>query len=431
MLTDTKLKSLKGNDKPFKVSDRDGLYASVSPGGTVAFRYDYRLNGRRETLTIGRYDDTRGKELPRQIDDLDYGLGLSLAEARLLLTKARRSVEAGESPARAKAQNRTKVAEALTFGKWAERYFETVELADSTRAMRRSIYDRDVDAAFGKLKLEEVTSASLMALCEKVKARNAPATAVHVREIVLQVFRFVQARGIAVDNPAEAIRPSAIATFKARDRALSPAEIATFLKALDAVPTLPTLRLAVRFMLLTMVRKSEFIDATWSEIDFEAAVWTIPAQRMKARRPHVVYLSRQALDILVTLRSCFGASDYLHPGRYESDLPISDATLNRVLDATVKRIRDDGTEFEGFTVHDLRRTASTLLHESGFVSDWIEKCLAHEQRGVRAVYNKAEHAGPRRVMLQAWADMIDAYCRGADSKAIVRTARVAAVEASA
>ena len=134
---------------------------------------------------------------------------------------------------------------------------------------------------------------------------------------------------------------------------------------------------------------------------------------MKPGRPHNVYLSQQALDILVAFKTCFSASSYLHPGRYETELPISSATLNRVIDATVKVIQKRGEDFAPLTVHDLRRTASTLLHEAGFNSDWIEKCLAHEQRGVRAVYNKAEYAEQRREMLQSWADMVDGWIAGA------------------
>ena len=226
---------------------------------------------------------------------------------------------------------------------------------------------------------------------------------------MLQVFRFIQARGLKIENPAKAIRPSAITTFKARDRALSPSEIHIFFNALEQTATMSTLRLVIKFMLLTLVRKSEFIEAIWDEVNFETAIWTIPKERMKAGRPHNVYLSQQALDILVALKTCFGASSYLHPGRYETTLPISAATLNRVIDVTVKLIRDRGEDFEPFTVHDLRRTASTLLHEAGFDSDWIEKCLAHEQRGVRAIYNKAEYAEQRRTMLQRWADMLDGW----------------------
>jgi integrase len=268
---------------------------------------------------------------------------------------------------------------------------------------------------FGRLKLEEITPVRLMARCEKIKERGAAAPAVHAREIVLQVFRFIQARGLKIDNPAASIRPSAIATFKARDRALTPAEIHIFFNALEHTATMSTLRLAVKFMLLTLVRKTEFIEAKWDEVNFETAIWTIPKDRMKAGRPHNVYLSQQALDILVAFKTCFSASSYLHPGRYETELPISSATLNRVIDATVKVVHDRGEDFEPFTVHDLRRTASTLLHEAGFNSDWIEKCLAHEQRGVRAIYNKAEYAEQRRAMLQAWADMLDAWIKNSAS----------------
>lgn len=409
MLTDMQLRALKPTGKIYKVADQQGLYVAVTRTGVVSFRFDYRINGRRETLVIGQYDSSLGARKPRDAEELDYGMSLTLAEARLLLTRAHRSVEQGESPSRAKVEKRVEAAEALTFGRWAEKYFAEAALAESTRAMRKSVYDRNLAVEFGRLKLEEITPVRLMARCEKIKERGAAAPAVHAREIVLQVFRFIQARGLQIQNPAEAIRPSAIATFKARDRALSPSEIHIFFNALEQTATMSTLRLAVKFMLLTLVRKSEFIKAVWDEVNFETAIWTIPKERMKAGRPHNVYLSQQALDILVAFKTCFGASSYLHPGRYETTLPISAATLNRVIDVTVKLIRDQGEEFEPFTVHDLRRTASTLLHEVGFDSDWIEKCLAHEQRGVRAIYNKAEYAEQRRTMLQAWADMLDGW----------------------
>ena len=413
MLTVMKLKALKPTGKIYKVADQQGLYVAVTRTGVVSFRFDYRVNGRRETLVIGKYDSTIGAKKSRELDELDYGMSLSLAEARLLLTRAHRLVEQGESPSRSKVEKRTEAADALTFGSWAEKYFAEADLAESTRAMRKSVYDRNLADEFGRLKLEEISPVRLMARCEKIKERGAAAPAVHAREIVLQVFRFIQARGLKIDNPAESIRPSAIATFKARDRALTPAEIHTFFSALEQTATMSTLRLAVKFMLLTLVRKSEFIEAKWDEINFETAIWTIPKERMKAGRPHNVYLSQQALDILVAFKTCFSASSYLHPGRYETELPISSATLNRVIDATVKVIQKRGEDFAPLTVHDLRRTASTLLHEAGFNSDWIEKCLAHEQRGVRAVYNKAEYADQRREMLQSWADMVDGWIAGA------------------
>ncbi|MGF6482266.1 tyrosine-type recombinase/integrase [Paraburkholderia sp. JPY419] len=411
MLTDLQLRALKPAEKIYKVTDQRGLYAAVMPSGAVSFRYDYRVNGRRETLVIGRYDPSLSARKVRKPGELEFGMAVSLPEARLLRDHAYGSVQHGQSPSRAKVERRVEAAEALTFGKWAGKYFAEIALADSTRAMRKSVYDRNLASEFGRLKLEEITPARLMARCEKIKERGAAAQAVHAREIVLQVFRFIEARGIKVDNPAVPIRPSAIATFKARDRALSPEEIHIFFNALDQTATTPTLRLAIKFMLLTLVRKSEFIDATWDEVDFKTATWTIPKERMKARRPHHVYLSEQALDILVAFKTCFGSSLYLHPGRYETASPISAATLNRVIDSTVKLICARGEVFEPLTVHDLRRTASTHLHEAGFNSDWIEKCLAHEQRGVRAIYNKAEYAEQRRVMLQAWADMLDRWIK--------------------
>jgi len=420
MLTDMQLRALKPTGKIYKVADQQGLYVAVTRTGVVSFRFDYRVNGRRETLVIGKYDPTVGAKKPRELNELDYGMSLSLAEARLLMTRAHRSIEQGESPSRSKVEKRTEAADALTFGSWAEKYFAEADLAESTKAMRKSVYDRNLADEFGRLKLEEITSVRLMARCEKIKERGAAAPAVHAREIVLQVFRFIQARGLKIDNPAESIRPSAIATFKARDRALTPAEIHTFFKALEQTATMSTLRLAVKFMLLTLVRKTEFIEAKWDEVNFETAIWTIPKERMKAGRPHNVYLSQQALDILVAFKTCFSASSYLHPGRYETELPISSATLNRVIDATVKVVHDRGEDFDPFTVHDLRRTASTLLHEAGFNSDWIEKCLAHEQRGVRAIYNKAEYAEQRRTMLQAWADMLDAWIKNSASVVPIR-----------
>ncbi len=409
MLTDKQLRTLKAADKVYKVADQQGLYVTVLRTGNISFRYDYRLNGRRETLVIGQYDPGLAAKNPREVSTLEYGMSLSLAEARQLLANARRAIEQGESPSRTKVEKRIEANEGMTFGSWAEKYFAEAKLAESTRAMRKAIYDRNLATEFGRLKLEEITPSRLLARCEKIKERGAPAPAVQSRDIVLQIFRFIQARGLKIENPAEAIRPSAIATFEVRDRALSPEEIHKFFHALEAVSSAATLRLAVKFILLTMVRKSEFTQAKWDEINFETGVWTIPKERMKAGRPHNVYLSQQAVDILVAFKTCYGASPYLHPGRYESDFPMSNGTLNRLVVAGTEVIIGRGEEFEPFTVHDLRRTASTSLHEAGYNTDWIEKCLAHEQRGVRAVYNKAEYGEQRRAMLQAWADMVDSW----------------------
>ncbi|BEU97176.1 hypothetical protein ACDW_28810 [Acidovorax sp. DW039] len=370
MLTDTGLRKLRPLEKSFKVADRDGMYVTVSVTGTKSFRYDYRLNGRRETLTIGKYDDTAGAKHPREPEALEFGMTVSLAEARTLLSVARRLVERGESPSRSKAERRQDAADALTFGRWAERYFEDksdpkngARLADSTLAMRRSVYKRYLEGPFGKLKLDEIKPAMLMKHCESVKDKGAAAPAVQVREIVLLVYRFAASKdkSVVVVNPADGIRPSDIATFKARDRALSPIEIRQFLAALETTATAPTLRLALRFVMLTMVRKGEFVNATWDEVDFDNATWTIPKERMKTGKPHVVYLSNQALDILVTFKTCFSASRFLHPGRYDMDTPISNATLNRVVEVGIAAVRSRGDEFASFNLQELSRNYSMVM----------------------------------------------------------------------
>jgi integrase len=392
-----------------KRSDRDGMYATMTDAGTISFRFDYAVKGRRETLTIGRYDATLGARSLRSEGALEFGMALSLAEARLLLARARRDVEQGVSPSRAKVERRSGAADELNFGQWGEKYFAEVMLAASTKTMRRAVYENNLATEFGRLKLEEITPMRLLSRCEAIKARGAPSIAIQAREIVSQVYRFAQARGLKVENPAEAIRPRAIATRKPRERALVTDEIGIFFRALERAPTAPTLRMALRFVFLTLVRKSEFVNATWSEVDRDVAAWTIGKERMKAGRPHIIYLSRQARAILKTLRECYPSSAYLHPSRYSQELPISRATLNKVINTTLATIRAEGGKFDDFSVHDLRRTASTLLHEAGFNSDHIEKCLAHEQGGVRAVYNRAEYADQRRSMLQAWADMVDGW----------------------
>ena len=136
---------------------------------------------------------------------------------------------------------------------------------------------------------------------------------------------------------------------------------------------------------------------------------------MKGRNPHVVYLSRQAVDIFVALHTCAAGSKFVLPSRYDADRYMSKATLNRVTQIVSERAKAAGLplELEPFTVHDLRRTGSTLLNEVGFNGDWIEKCLAHEDgRSSRLIYDKAEYAEQRRHMLQEWADMVDAWIDG-------------------
>ena len=397
MLTDVALKALKPREKIYKVADRDGMYVRVTPRGAISFLLDYRLNGRRETVHLGKYGHD----------------GISLARAREKCLDARRAIREGRSPAIEKQRDKRRIKEAKSFGQFGEKWLTAAPMADSTRAMRRTIYERELLPVWRNRLLTKITPDDLRAHCGKIVDRSAPATAIHVRDIVKQIYGFAILHGEKVGNPADEVGPASIATFVPRDRSLSPSEIRVMLKQLEHIATLPTIRLGMKLYLLTMVRKSELQDAVWDEVDFENSVWTIPKERMKRSKAHNVYLSRQTLDIMIALKTCAGNSRYLLPSRYDADAPMSRATFNRVTYAVVERAKAEGLPLEPFTVHDLRRTGSTLLNELGFNSDWIEKCLAHEDgRSSRGVYNKAEYEVQRRHMMQEWSDILDAWVVG-------------------
>jgi integrase len=443
MLTDTRLKTLKPKEKAYKVADALGLYVVVAPTGSKSFRFDYRLDGKRETLTIGRYQEGTPSCSQDALLSMEFGRVVSLSDARALHDRARRMLQAGVSPSKAKAERRLQRDEADTFGGWAGRYLAFKAdpksgdemLADSTLELRKSIYRRVLEPKLAKLKLTEIRPPMLAELFRQTKEKQGPGPAVHAREFVLLVYRFAIGQGVDVTNPVDSIQRKTIATFKPRERNLTRHEIKTFFEALQETATAPTLRLAVKFMLLTGVRKGEFIDATWKELDWDRFTWTIPADRMKAGKPHTVFLSDQAMNILTNLKTCFPSSRFFHPSRYDSDLPISNATLNRTIDAAVALIngqRGAGQdEFLAFSVHDLRRTFSTRLNEALFPENLIEACLAHSKKDqVAAAYNHAKLPGPRRALMQGWADMVDAWCKGESAKDVVAITKVKIDEAA-
>ena len=187
MLTDTALRNLKPSAAPYKLADRDGMYVTVSTAGTIAFRYDYRLNGRRETLTIGRYGPA----------------GISLAMAREKLLDAKRAIGNGKSPAMEMQREKRRLTEAKTFGEFTVKWLAGAKMAETTRSMRKSVIDRDITPIFKNRLLGEISADDLRTLCQKVKARGAPATAVHVRDIVKQIYVFAILHGEKVANPAD------------------------------------------------------------------------------------------------------------------------------------------------------------------------------------------------------------------------------------
>ncbi|HHE3661935.1 TPA: tyrosine-type recombinase/integrase [Pasteurella multocida] len=396
MLTDSKIKTLKPKDKLYKVPDRDGLYVAVSRTGTIMFRYDYRINGRRETLSIGKY----GAD------------GLTLSKAREKLLEARKQVSEGISPASEKRKLKNAIQNAERFEDFAIRYITETDFAESTRDLRKATYRREIAPYFAKKLMTEISTEEIRNHCQIIKERGAPSTAIFVRDLFNAVYKYAISKGHIFQNPAERISNSSIATFRPRERSLTPKEIHLFFTELNQTERYFTLRKGVLFILYTMVRKSEFVNAKWEEFDFKRNIWTIPSERMKARRAHNVYLSRQAIEILTAFKLYCENSDFIIPSRTSRLKPVALSSLNRVINETVDLMNKKGIEIDPFTIHDLRRTASTLLNEKGFNTDWIEKALAHEQQGVRAVYNKAEYAEQRRDMMQKWADMVDTWIRG-------------------
>jgi integrase len=269
----------------------------------------------------------------------------------------------------------------------------------NTRNIRRAL-DKDIIPVIGSKRLTNVSVEDVQGIVSRIKARGSDHMALATRNILRRMFAYAIAETPLTTNPAAALEARYIATAKSRDVALEPEEIGTLLRAIYASSMRRANKLALHLLVICMVRKSELIEARWAEIDFEKKEWTIPASRMKQGRPHVVYPSEQALEILGELNTLASGSEYVLPSRQSLQKPISRSTLNVAIRTLDLEIRD-------FVIHDFRRTASTHLHEAGFNSDWIEKALAHEQGGVRGVYNKAEYASQRKELLQWWANFVD------------------------
>ena len=270
----------------------------------------------------------------------------------------------------------------------------------ATPETSRRVLEKDVIPVIGRKAIFEVSVEDILVITDRVKKRGADQLAVQTRNILKRMFAYAIARQKATTNPAAAIEAKYIATARSRDVALTPHEVGKLLRAIYSSSVKRCHKLALHLLILCMARKSELILASWSELDFDSAIWQIPGKRMKKDKAHVVPLPRQALAMFEELKRLSNGSDWVLPSRSSLKNPISHSTLNAVIRSLEINVQD-------FVIHDFRRTASTLLHEQGFNSDWIEKALAHEQGGVRGVYNRAQYLEQRREMLQWWADFVD------------------------
>ena len=358
----------------------------VKPAGRKIWVMRYRVEGKAKKTTLGEYP---------------Y---YSLADARQWREECRLKVAKGVSPAEEKKEAKAKAKQeaANTVEVFADFWMkEHVEKTNREPRNIRRVLNKDVIPAIGSMKLQDVEPAHIHAITDAIKRRGSDSSALLTRNVLKRLYAYAISRGLVSFNPAAAIEARFIAQARSRDVALSPEEVGKLLRGIYTSSMTRSNKLALHLLILTMVRKSELLEATWDEVDFNKAEWSVPAERMKKDKPHIVYLSQQALAMFEELKNLAGNSEWVLPSRNSWKKHISKTTLNSAIRTLDLDIRD-------FVIHDFRRTASTHLHEMGFNSDWIEKSLAHEQKGVRGVYNRAQYAEQRKDMLQKWSDFVDA-----------------------
>jgi integrase len=398
------------------------------PTGKKRWGLKYRtLNGKQETIRLGDYpaysladartwrDDCkmlaarglspmalrRGDPVPE--DATAVVKEMAQAFIRAWCIKSLEKAKAKEAEGKA----------ADTFEVFARRWYsEIVEPANSNPRNVKRVLDKDVIPAIGSKQIADVTVTDVLAITDKIKNRGADQMALVTRNVLKRLFAYAIAREKTNFNPAAAIEAKFIAQARSRDVALTPDEVGRLLRAIYQSSIKRAHKLAIHLLILCMVRKGELIGAKWEEIDLEKGEWAIPGERMKKDKPHLVSLSRQAVAMFEELKTLASGSEWVFPSRGDLNQPIAHSTLNQAVRSLEIDVRD-------FVIHDFRRTASTHLHEAGFNSDWIEKCLAHETKGIRGVYNRAQYADQRREMLQWWADFVDSQIEDGKGKVII------------
>jgi len=402
MLTNAKVRSAKGRERPYKLADGGGLTLLVNPDGSRWWRLRYRYGGREKMLSLGVYPD------------------VSLALAREKRGEARTLLARGVDPS--SERKAKKVADADTFKAIAEEWLDSgcpgkrtkSRLKVGTIKQLRHRLKTYVYPYHGSSPIKEITTTAFHTTLKRLVAKDLFETAARVRAISSRVFRYAIATGRAEADPAAALI-DALPRAETRHFAAitDPGEIGKLLRAIDGYDGQPATRAALRLAPYVFVRPSELRLAEWTEIDLDASEWRIPAERTKMSREHFVPLSRQAVEILYELMPHTGHRRFVFPGiRDPKGRPLSENTLN----AALRRL--DYTN-DQMVAHGFRTMASTRLNELGFDPDLIEVQLAHMDKDrVRAIYNRAEYIEKRRAMMQSWADYLDSLKAGASVTAI-------------
>lgn len=426
-LSDSKLRTLKPRKKAFSEADGGGLSIEVLPSGKKRWGLRYRLADKQETARLGEYPAYSLAEARRWRDDCKALAGRGMSPMALrrgdpipddaaaaVKEMAQAFIREWCLKTREKARIKEEAArEADTVEAFARCWYaEVVEPGNSQPRNIKRVLEKDVIPAIGKKQLSDVTVTDVLAITDRVKNRGADQMALQTRNVLKRLFAYAIAREKTQFNPAAAIEAKFIAQAKSRDVALSPDEVGKLLRVIYQSSMKRAHKLALHLLILCMVRKSELIEAKWEELDLEKAEWAIPGERMKKDKPHLVPLSRQAVAMFEELKGLASGSEWVFPSRGSLNKPIAHSTLNVAVRALAIDVRD-------FVLHDFRRTASTHLHEAGFNSDWIEKSLAHEAKGIRGVYNRAQYLEQRREMLQWWADFVDSQIQDGRGKVII------------
>lgn len=388
-LSDVQIRNLRPREKAYKVADYDGLFVLVTPTGSKLWRFKYRIGKKEKLLSIGPYPEV--------------GLG----GARAARDNARAILARGEDPSELK-KERKREADALravTFAAQADAFARKSRAegrAEATMAKTEWLLNM-AKTDFGKKPIREVTAPTILQCLRKVEAKGNYETAKRLRSKIGAVFRFAVANGAADVDPTYALRDALIRpTVRPRAAITDTEALGGLMRAIDGFHGQVTTRIALQLLAMLVPRPGELRQARWSEVDLKAAVWAIPAERMKMRKPHYVPLPRQAVALLEYLKNLTGSGSRLFPSLVSASRPMSENTLNTAL-------RRMGISKDEMTSHGFRATFSTLANESGLWNpDAIERALAHvDGNAVRRAYARGEHWEERVRLADWWAGFLD------------------------
>ncbi len=393
MLTDTRIKTAKPQEKLYKLSDERGLHLSVYPNGSKLWQMRYRFDGKEKTASLGKYPE------------------VSLAQAREKRDQMRKQIASEIDPVQAQRQLKTakKLAQENSFETVARAWFDSWKAPRSARHANYVIrrLEADVFPAIGMRPIAEIQAPELVSMMKAVEKRGALDIAKRCYQMTGQVFRYAIAHGLAQRNPATDVKPGDVLASRRKENyaRIDSKELSELLRKIEGYQGTSATRMAIKLLALTFVRTGELIAACWDEFDLQAGQWRIPAERMKMRTPHIVPLSSQAVQVLQILHGITGHSALLFPGQRDHAKPISNNTILKALE----RMGYKGK----MTGHGFRGLASTILHEYGFDHAHIELQLAHQERNaVSAAYNHATYLKQRTGMMQWWADYLDQQLAG-------------------